>query len=374
MLERSRYHKIPTSSNGTTVDGYLVGIVNTSDYSPFGVQLDGRTVFEGRYRYVFQGQELDNEIKGKGNSVNYKYRMHCLSREERIGNPRAGRFFAVDPLAWKYPWNSVYAFSENRVIDAIELEGLEPIVIGGYLVGYNIQAGQGPSQIAKDINNPQTQKDFGYSLSNSINYLDIVEQNLSYFKNVENINDPYDEGFKHLDLNEGDVLLFPLTALNEIGTDLTEATEKYFSSTSKEESSNTSQKKEEEFDMRDGSSHGQSPSGGTAPEYYLDDTPFYWEDYFGKGTNYTIIKSSYKAIPIFSDKYDGLKLFEGSVYGYNNDVFIYDTYEFVLDTNFDTIFLRSNINGVKRDTGNIGYRYWPTWEIESNDTLIIQDE
>ncbi len=68
------------------------------------------------YRYGFQGQEMDDEIKGKGNSVNYKYRMH---------DPRVGRFFAVDPLAKDYPWNSVYAFSENRVIDGVELEGLE---------------------------------------------------------------------------------------------------------------------------------------------------------------------------------------------------------------------------------------------------------
>ena len=39
-------------------------------------------------------------------------------------DPRVGRFFAVDPLAGKYPWNSPYAFSENRVIDGVELEGL----------------------------------------------------------------------------------------------------------------------------------------------------------------------------------------------------------------------------------------------------------
>jgi RHS repeat-associated protein len=70
------------------------------------------------YRYGFQGQEKDDEIKGKGNSVNYKYRMH---------NARLGRFFAVDPLVGKYPWNSPYAFSENRLIDGIELEGLEVV-------------------------------------------------------------------------------------------------------------------------------------------------------------------------------------------------------------------------------------------------------
>jgi RHS repeat-associated protein len=68
------------------------------------------------YRYGFQGQEKDDELKGEGNSLNYTFRMH---------DPRIGRFFARDPLSSKYPWNSPYAFSENRVIDAIELEGLE---------------------------------------------------------------------------------------------------------------------------------------------------------------------------------------------------------------------------------------------------------
>ena len=77
---------------------------------------------ERSYWYGFQGQEKDDEIKGEGNSVNYKYRMH---------DPRIGRFFAIDPLAPKYPHNSPYAFSENRVIDGVELEGLEvEIVIG----------------------------------------------------------------------------------------------------------------------------------------------------------------------------------------------------------------------------------------------------
>jgi muramidase (phage lysozyme) len=36
-----------------------------------------------------------------------------------------GRFFAIDPLAKKYPHNGPYNFSENRVIDSGELEGLE---------------------------------------------------------------------------------------------------------------------------------------------------------------------------------------------------------------------------------------------------------
>jgi len=72
------------------------------------------------YVYGFQNQEIDNEIKGNGNSVNYKYRMH---------DPRVGRFFAVDPLAYKFPHNSPYAFSENRLMDAVEFEGLESVLL-----------------------------------------------------------------------------------------------------------------------------------------------------------------------------------------------------------------------------------------------------
>jgi len=104
---------------------------STSDYSPFGVQLDGRTSENERYRYGFQGQERDDEVKGEGNSVNYKYRMH---------DPRVGRFFAVDPLASSFPWNSVYAFSENKVINAVELEGLESCEINGLNKYYSSSA------------------------------------------------------------------------------------------------------------------------------------------------------------------------------------------------------------------------------------------
>lgn len=89
------------------------------DYSPFGVTLSGRNftlIGAEKGRFGFQGQENDNEIKGEGNSVNYTYRMH---------DPRLGRFFARDPLAPNYSYNSPYAFSENRVIDGVELEGLE---------------------------------------------------------------------------------------------------------------------------------------------------------------------------------------------------------------------------------------------------------
>ena len=67
--------------------------------------MPGRTYSAGAYRYGFQGQEKDDEIKGEGNSVNYKYRMH---------DPRIGRFLTLDPAKTKYPAISPYtAFVNN---------------------------------------------------------------------------------------------------------------------------------------------------------------------------------------------------------------------------------------------------------------------
>jgi len=68
------------------------------------------------YLFGFQGQEKDDEIKGNGNSINYKYRMY---------DPRIGRFFSIDPLTPDYPEYSPYHFSSNQPIHARELEGLE---------------------------------------------------------------------------------------------------------------------------------------------------------------------------------------------------------------------------------------------------------
>ena len=80
------------------------------------------------YRYGFQGQEKDDEVKGEGNSLNYTFRMH---------DPRVGRFLSIDPLFKSYPQNSSYSFSQNRVIDGIELEGLEYLNYNDARVEFN---------------------------------------------------------------------------------------------------------------------------------------------------------------------------------------------------------------------------------------------
>jgi RHS repeat-associated protein len=71
---------------------------------------------KGGYRFGYNGQEKDNEVAGEGNEIEFKYRLY---------DPRIGKFKSADPLHKSYPWNSDYAFAENRVIDGIDLEGLE---------------------------------------------------------------------------------------------------------------------------------------------------------------------------------------------------------------------------------------------------------
>lgn len=44
-------------------------------------------------------------------------------------DPRIGRFFAIDPLASKYPHYTPYSFSGNKVIAYRELEGMEEVIV-----------------------------------------------------------------------------------------------------------------------------------------------------------------------------------------------------------------------------------------------------
>ena len=110
--------KLPEYNATENLAYYKPDVVSYSDYMPFGMQMAERNGSTGDYRYGFQGQEKDDEIKGEGNSVNYKYRMH---------DPRVGRFFAVDPLAPIYPELTPYQFSSNSPIGMVEFEGLEGI-------------------------------------------------------------------------------------------------------------------------------------------------------------------------------------------------------------------------------------------------------
>ncbi len=65
---------------------YDAQVVSVSDYYPFGMWIKEREWKDSSfgYRFGFQGQEGDDEINDKGNSVVFKYRIH---------DPRLGRLF-----------------------------------------------------------------------------------------------------------------------------------------------------------------------------------------------------------------------------------------------------------------------------------------
>ncbi|SDI87442.1 RHS repeat-associated core domain-containing protein [Chryseobacterium taeanense] len=99
-------------------NGSSVEVLEENNYYPFGLKHEGYNALAGNsaYQYKYQGQELQTETGW----YSFKWRNYM---------PDLGRFFNVDPLAEKYPYNSTYAFQENKLGMGVELEGLELLKI-----------------------------------------------------------------------------------------------------------------------------------------------------------------------------------------------------------------------------------------------------
>jgi len=67
-----------------------------------------------RYRFTFQGQESDNELKGQGNSLDFGARIY---------DPRLGRWLSLDPESQEYPSLTPYSFVNNMVLNATDPDG-----------------------------------------------------------------------------------------------------------------------------------------------------------------------------------------------------------------------------------------------------------
>lgn len=92
------------------------------------------TLSDGRYVEFFENDTLRQIGSVMFNMVTNKIEYIIPEDDlEKIRIARrdkeVSRFMSLDPLAKKYPWNSPYAFSENVVINAVELEGLEKEII-----------------------------------------------------------------------------------------------------------------------------------------------------------------------------------------------------------------------------------------------------
>ncbi|MBL0138513.1 MAG: hypothetical protein IPP86_08285 [Bacteroidetes bacterium] len=52
-------------------------ILGGMDYYPFGMGMDNRSYLAGKgRRFGFNGQEKDDELKGSGNSLEFKFRIY----------------------------------------------------------------------------------------------------------------------------------------------------------------------------------------------------------------------------------------------------------------------------------------------------------
>lgn len=110
--------KVIPHQNVTTVDYFLADIRQSSDYSPFGVTLQGRnfTASGGDgFRFGFQGQEMDDEVKGVKNSYTTEFRQY---------DPRIGRWLTIDPLFKNFPWQSPYVSYDNNPLVLTDKKGL----------------------------------------------------------------------------------------------------------------------------------------------------------------------------------------------------------------------------------------------------------
>jgi RHS repeat-associated protein len=101
--------KLPINNpENNKVDYYTADVVAYNDYMPFGALMEGRHGYDGKKtNYGFQGQEMDDEIKGEGNSYTTEFRQY---------DTRLGRWLSLDPLAMKYADISPYASYINNPI------------------------------------------------------------------------------------------------------------------------------------------------------------------------------------------------------------------------------------------------------------------
>lgn len=117
---RLSYTSSPDYPNG-------LAILQTNNFYPFGLnhtnyngtilKLRGGTPIVATLttnKYKYQGQERQDELGLNWDSFKWRNYDYAI-----------GRFMSIDPLAEDYPYNSTYAFQENRMGMGRELEGLE---------------------------------------------------------------------------------------------------------------------------------------------------------------------------------------------------------------------------------------------------------
>ena len=144
--------KVPHDPDGNGVPNYFTAeIVTASDYYPFGMQMPLRTISDTAYRYGFNGKEKDNDVKGKGNQLDFGARIY---------DPRAGRFLSVDPRFKDYPGQSSYVYSSNNPVLYIDAEGEGPKLPSSYKTTFTLMSNHPIEFLALVASNNTSPKEF----------------------------------------------------------------------------------------------------------------------------------------------------------------------------------------------------------------------
>ena len=103
-----------------------VAFKNITYSYPFGSLKASRSASTCNYRFGFNGMEVDGEVKGDNNSLDFGARIY---------DPRIGKWLSPDPLEASYPTISPYAFALNTPIQAKDPDGNLVIFVNGYTQG-----------------------------------------------------------------------------------------------------------------------------------------------------------------------------------------------------------------------------------------------
>ncbi len=180
-------------------------LMNIAHYYPFRMKWETPQMDENgnllessgvKDRYTYNGKEFQDDL-----GINWHYYGF------RMYDPAIARFTSVDPIAEEFAHLSTFNYADNSPIANIDLHGLQALYAAdGTLIGYSVQEGQGPTQIAEDL-----KENYGCQLSCEVDWTQIVYDNGSEFQNVfdgdGNVTDKFNEDFKSGNINPGDQLV-----------------------------------------------------------------------------------------------------------------------------------------------------------------------
>lgn len=108
------------SDNDGFWESFEAEVYSAQDYYAFGMGMENLNYSFEFYSFGFNGYELNNDVKGKGN--HYLFGGYGL-------DPRLGRRWNIDPKYNKYPYLSPYNFAGNSSLQITDPDGLELVKV-----------------------------------------------------------------------------------------------------------------------------------------------------------------------------------------------------------------------------------------------------